>query len=277
MSTQVVHSSSTSVAQYDSQSFSQKINKHSLVYTIKKTAAVSGIVLGGASLLTGITLVGIATGGLAIPIVAPFILGGLGAAGVTGGGCVLGSIKVNRAAQKVLIAAHLIKQETGNLEQLLKEQGPIAASLIEKLGNLETQAGKLEKILGQGNRGLEEAEQKIEHTKKQKKEFEKDLNKVQTLTNTLNEALAKLQNLPTSDKEIKALGKQIDKMREKLDQLNKNLLRMEPGLKEHNEKLQQLEEALIYLKNIKNSLPNEPSSELEKIANSIRLKNSKTG
>ncbi|HEV3269455.1 MAG TPA: hypothetical protein VGZ69_02260, partial [Candidatus Rhabdochlamydia sp.] len=126
MSTQAVHSSSTSVSQYDSQSFNQKINKHSLAYTIKKTAAVSGIVLGGASLLTGIALVGIATGGLAIPIVAPFILGGLGAAGVTGGGCVLGSIKVNRAAQKVLIAAHLIKKETGNLEQLLKEQGPIA-------------------------------------------------------------------------------------------------------------------------------------------------------
>ncbi|HEV3269875.1 MAG TPA: hypothetical protein VGZ69_04415, partial [Candidatus Rhabdochlamydia sp.] len=108
------------------------------------------------------------------------------------------------------------------------------------------------------------------HTKKQKKEFEKDLNKVQNLTDTLNKALTKLQNLPTSDKEIKTLGKQIDKMAGKLDQLNKNLLRMEPGLKE----LQQLRDVL---KDIKHALPNEPSSELKKIANKIQSQRSKTG
>ncbi|MEK7339921.1 MAG: hypothetical protein WBD50_08065 [Candidatus Rhabdochlamydia sp.] len=272
MLTQELHSSSTSLIPHDSQSFNQKINKHSLAYTIKKTAAVSGIVLGGGALLTGFTLVGIATGGLAIPIAAPFVLGALGAAGVTGGGCVLSSIKVNRAAQKVLIAAHLIKQGTGNLEELLKEQGPIAASLVEKLENLKIQAGNLEKKLDQGDQKLEEAEQRVEHTKKQKKELDKDLNKVQNLTNSLNEALTKLQNLPISDKEIKTLEKQIDKMTQKIDQLNENLLRMEPSLKEHNEKLQQLKESLTCLQNIKQSLlEKQPLTELEKIARSIQL------
>ncbi|VHO04126.1 hypothetical protein [Candidatus Rhabdochlamydia sp. T3358] len=272
MLTQELHSSSTSLIPHDSQSFNQKVNKYSIAYTIKKTAAVAGIVLGGASLLTGFTLVGIATGGLAVPIVAPFILGTLGAAGVTGGGCTLGSIKVNRAAQKVLIAAHLIKQGTGNLEQLLKEQGPIAASLVEKLENLKIQAGNLEKKLDQGDQTLEEAEQRVEHTKKQKKELDKDLNKVQNLTNSLNEALTKLQNHPTSNKEIEALEKQIAK---KLDQLNDNLMRMEPSLKEHNEKLQQLKESLTCLQNIKHSLPNKPSSELEEIAKKIQSQGSR--
>ncbi|PWU16190.1 MAG: hypothetical protein C5B45_01125 [Chlamydiae bacterium] len=278
MSIQALHSSSTSLIPHDSQSFNQKVNKHSLAYIVKKTAAVAGMVLGGASLLAGFTLVGIATGGLAIPIAAPFVLGVLGTAGVTGGGCVLGSIKVNRAAQKVLIAAHLIKQGAGNLELQLKEQGPIAASLVEKLENLKNQAGNLERKLNQGNQGLEEAEQKIEHTKKQKKEFEKDLNKVQNLTHSLNEALTKLQNLSSSDKEIKKLERQIDKMIRKLDQLNKNLLHIEPDLKEHNKKLQQLKNDLTCLQDIKLSLSNEqPLTELEKIARDVRLKNSRTG
>ncbi|QZA58397.1 hypothetical protein [Candidatus Rhabdochlamydia porcellionis] len=276
MLTQELHSSSTSLIQYDSQSFSQKINKHSLAYTVKKTAAVSCMILGGAFLLTGVTLVGIVTGGLAIPIAAPFVLGSLGAAGITGGGCVLGSMKVNRAAQKVLVAAHLIEQETENLEQQLKEQGPIVASLAEKLENLQIQAESLEKILDQGDQELEEADQKIEQTKKQKKEFEKGLNKIQSLTHSLNETLTKLQNIPTSDKELKTLEKQIDKMTKKLDQLNENVLRIEPSLKEHNKELQQLKKNLIYLQGIKLSLE-QPSTELEKIAYSIRSKNKRPG
>ena len=278
MLTQELHSSSISLTQHDSQSFQKQVNKHSLACTIKKTAAVSGIVLGGASLLTGFTLIGIATAGLAIPIAAPFVLGALGAAGVTGGGCVLSSIKVNRAAQKVLIAAHLIKQGTGNLEQLLEEQGPMAASLLEKLENLKTQAGNLERKLDQGDYGLEEAEQKIENTRKQKKELEKDLNKVQNLTNSLHEILTKLQNYPTSDKEIKALEKQIDKVTQKLDQLNKNLLRVEPSFKEHNEKLQQLKESLTCLQDINQSLLDKPPfTELEKIAKKIQSQKNSRG
>lgn len=268
-----LHSSSTFLSQHNSQSFNQKINENSLAYTVKKTAAISVMALGGVSLLTGFTLVGIATGGLVIPIAAPFVLGTLGAAGVTGGGCVLGSIKVNRAAKKVLIAAHLIKQETGVLEQQLKVHSPIASSVVEKLENLKTQVGNLEKKLGQGNRGLKAAEQKVDHTKKQKKEFEKGISNVQNLTNSLNKVLTTLQNLPTSDKEIKVLGKQIDKMIGKLDQLNKNLLCIELRLEENNKEQQQLKDCL---KDIKLSLLNEPS-ELEKIANSIRLNNSRTG
>ncbi|MCL6756174.1 MAG: hypothetical protein M3A24_03320 [Candidatus Rhabdochlamydia oedothoracis] len=274
MLTQELHSSSTSLTQYDSQSFHEKVNKHSLAYTAKKTAAVTGMILGGASLLTGFILVGIGTGGLAIPIAAPFVLGALGAAGVTSSGCVLSSIKVNRAAQKVLVAAHLIEQGTGNLEQQLKEQGPVAASLAEKLENLKTQAGNLEKTLDQGDQGLREVEQKVEHTKKQKKEWEKDLYEVQSLTHSLNEALTKLQNLSTSDKEIKTLEKQIGKMTKKLDQLNENVLRIEPSLKEHSKELHQLKKDLTYLQGIKLSLE-QPSTELKKIAHSIRSKNSR--
>lgn len=276
MLTQELHSSPISLIQHGSQSFNQKGNKHSLAYTVKKAAAVSGMVLGGASLLTGFTLVGIATSGLAIPIAAPFLLGALGTAGITGGGCVLSSIKVNRAAQKVLLAAHLIEQETGNLEQQLKKQGPIAASLVEKLENVKIQAKSLEKTLDQGDQGLKEADQKIEHTKKQKKEFEKDLNKVQSLTHSLNEALTKLRNIPTSDKEIKTLEKQIDKMIKKLDQLNENILRIEPSLKERNKELQQLKKELTCLQGIKLSFE-QPSTELEKIACSIRSKNRRPG
>ena len=271
MSIPKLHSSSISLPRHGSQSFHKEVNKHSLAYTIKKTAAISGMVLGGVFLLTGSTLIGIATGGLAIPIAVPFVLGALGATGVTSGGCVLGSIKVNRAAQKVLKAAHLIEQGTGNLELQLKEHGPIAASLVEKLENLKTQAGNLEEILNRGDQGLKEADQKIEHTKNQKKEFEKDLSKAQKLTSSLNEALTKLQNFPTSVRKIETLEKQIDKMTRKLDQLNENLLRIEPGLKERNERLQQLRNDLSCLQKIELSLK-QPPTELGKIANSIRLK-----
>lgn len=272
MSIQAVHSSSTSLPRYDSQSFFKKVNKHSLAYTVKKAAAISGMVLGGASLLTGFTLVGIATGGLAIPIAAPFVLGALGAAGVTSGGCVLGSIKVNRAAKKVLSAAHLIKQETENLELQLNEQSPITASLVEKLENLKTQAGNLAKILNQGDQGLEEAEQKTEYTKKQKKEFEKGLNQVQNLTNSLNEVLTKLQNFPVSAKEIKILEKQIDKINKKLDPLSKNMLYIELILKE----LQQLKDSLTYLHQ-QSLLDKPPLTELNKIVKEIQSQEDSKG
>lgn len=257
-------------------SFYPKVKIHSLAYTIQKMAAVSSVVLGGASLFTACTLVGLATAGLAIPIAAPFVLGSLGAAGVTGGGCVLGSLKVHRAAQKVWIAAHLLKQETGTLEQLLKEQGPIAASLVEKLENLRMQAKHLEEKLDQGNRGLEEAEQKIDYTKKQKKAWKNSLNQVQSLTHSLNEACIKLHNLPASDQEMQTLEKQMDKIMGKLDQLNKHLCRIEPSLKEHNQELEQLKKDLACLQEIKRSFE-QPSTELEKIANSIQSKTTRLG
>lgn len=270
MSTQALHSSSSFPSQYDPQGFDKKVHKSSFVDTVKKTAAVTGIALGGASLVTGFVLVSVATGGVAIPIAAPFILGSMGAAGVTSGCFGLGCIKVNRAAQKVLNAANLVQKETLNLEKIYGKQGAITADLSTKFNHLRKQTSDLAQKIDQGDQRLEEADQKIEQTKKQKKEFEKGVNKIQALTVCLNDALARLQVMPTSDKEIKTLEKLIGKMNEKLDDLNKNFPRIEQRVKERNKSLQQLVDSLSSLQKAPSLSDLQPSAELEKIAKAIR-------
>lgn len=274
MLAQALHSSSF-LPQYDPQNFEKKAHKSSLVDTVKKAAAVTGIALGGASFITGFVLVGVATGGLAIPIAAPFILGSMGAAGVTSGCFGLSCLKVNRAAQKVLSAANLIQKETLSLEQTYNNQEIITVDLTKKLDKLNTQTSKLAQKLGQGDQSLKEANQKIERTEKQKKAFEKDLNKIQKLTISLNDALKRLQTVPTSQKEVKALEKLIGKMNKKLDRLNKNFPRIEQEVKERNKSLQQLVDSLSYLQKTPSLGDLQPSVELEKIAKSIRLRNGK--
>ena len=141
MSTHALHSSSTSLSQYDSQSFKQKV-KPSLAHTVKKAAAVTSIALGSTALVAGITLAAIASAGVAlIPLAATAgsiaLLSAGGGGGVVGGCFGLSCIKVNRAAEKVLKAANLVQKEAGKLEQIYSEQGPIAAALVEKLKDLK--------------------------------------------------------------------------------------------------------------------------------------------
>ncbi|MGL5263139.1 MAG: hypothetical protein ACRDAI_00945 [Candidatus Rhabdochlamydia sp.] len=275
MLTQSLHSSSSFLPQYDPQNFEKKVHKNSLADTVKKVVAVTGIALGGASFITGFVLVGVATGGLAIPIAAPFILGSMGAAGVTSGCFGLGCLKVNRAAQKVLSAANLIQKETLNLEQTYNNQDVITTALTEKLDKLNAQTSSLAQKLGQGDQSLKEANQKIEQTKKQKKAFEKDLNKIQKLTVSLNDALERLQTAPASQKEIKALEKLIGKMNEKLDKLNENLLRMELKVKERNKSLQQVIGSLSSLQKTQFLRDLHSSAELEKTVKAIQLQDRK--
>lgn len=273
MSTQALDSSSFLRSSFGSSNFDQKVNKGSLIHTAKKAAAVTSVVLGGASLITGFALISVATYGLAIPIVVPFILGGIGATGVTGGCFGLGCIKVNRAAEKVLNAAKLVQNGAVNLEQTYDKQGVITTTLTENLKNLDIQTKQLAKKLGNGDQSLKEVDQKIGQTEKQKKELNENLNKIQSLTISLNKALEKLQNLPTSDREMQLLRQLIVEVHEKLDKLNKNFPRMEQKVGEHNKSLQQLVDVLSSLQKNPALRDLRPSSELEKIATAIQMKN----
>lgn len=263
MLTQSVRSSSPFLPQNDPQNFEKKAHKSSLADTVKKAAAITGIAIGGASFASACALVGIATSGLAIPIAAPFILGSMGAAGVTSGCFGLGCLKVNRAAQKVLSAANLIQKETLNLEQIYGEHGAITTALTEKLHKLNAQTSSLAQKLGQGDQSLKEANQQIEQTEKQKKAFAKDLNKIQELTISLNNALERLQAAPASQKEVKALGQLIGK-------LNKNFPRIEHEVKEHNKSLQQLVDSLSSLQKAPSLSNLQPCRALEEIIAAIQ-------
>jgi len=189
MPIQALHGSSTSPSQYDSQSFHEKANKHSLAYTIKKTIGVAGVVLGGASLVAGITLASIATAGIAIPIVAPFVLGSIGASGITGASCFLSHMKFNQSTKNMSKAAHALKESADGLKGALKDQkdaSNLTANMVENLENKYCDVNRNQKeiILG-----LKKNEKQIHTGIKKVEETGKELDAQISLLRALNRRL----------------------------------------------------------------------------------------
>lgn len=189
MSIQTLHSSSISPSQYDSQSFHEKANKHSLTYTIKKTIGVAGVVLGGVSLVAGITLASIATAGIAIPVVASFVLGSIGASGITGASCFLSYMKFNQSTKNMSKAARTLKESADGLKDALKDQKD-ASNLTANMGeNLENKYCDVNRNQKEIILGLEKNEKQIRTGVKKVEETGKELDMQISLLRALNRRL----------------------------------------------------------------------------------------
>ncbi|MDR2539865.1 MAG: hypothetical protein LBC45_04645 [Chlamydiales bacterium] len=188
MSIQPLHSSSISLSRRDLQNFNPK--EHSLGYTIKKTIVISGMVLGGASLVAGVTLLGLATAGSAIPIAAPFVLGSIGASGMTGAGCVLSRMKFHQSTKNMLKVTHILKESADDLKEAFRDQKnacDLATDVVRELANACSDVRKSQEEI---SRGCIENEAQIHKEAKKVEEAGKELNTQISLLKLLNEKLA---------------------------------------------------------------------------------------
>lgn len=259
---------------YKKNHFDQIINKRSWTYTAKKAVIVTGITLGSTALIAGIALAAISSAGIAIlPLGAATavpisLLSAGGAGGVVGGLCKLRSIKVNRAAGKVLKAANLITEEAGNLQRVYIEQGSISVDLVKKLQALKNATNQLGEKLAEGDKKLQETAKETKQTQKEQEKIEKNIQQVKTLTMHLDDVLEKLNHTTISTKETQKLIKTMEKLIKAIEKLyqrlDKEFPRIEQSLKEYNQALQCLNEDLSFLQRAKPSLIDlRPSKGLE--------------
>jgi hypothetical protein len=256
-------------AYYRNDGFDQAVNKHSLTYTIKKTVMITGIALGATALTAGITIAAIASAGVAVIPVAPAIaslLSAGGAGGIAGGYYSLSSMKVNRAAGKVLRAANLIEEEAGNLQQAYTQQGALSVDLIKKLQALKDATNQLEKKLTAGDRSLQQSAKEAVQSKKEQERFERSVQKMASLTTFLGKLLAKLDNRDIYPEEVQRLTRRIEKFSIQLDKISP---RIEQKLNDQSQDLHEMRKCLQQVSQFV-SANNTNSSQLEAIARSIQ-------
>lgn len=288
MSAQVLNQSSplqyqTSIP-YRSSRFDQTVNRRSFASTMEKTGLVAVFVLGSTALIAGITLVTIVSAGVAVLPMGAATVGTIsllsagGAAGVVGGCCGLRSMRVNRAAGKVLKAASLIGEEAENLQRIYTQQGSISENLAKKLQALKTATDQLGKTLAKGDKRLQETAKEAKLTQKEQEKIEKNIQQIKTLTIHLSGVLDKLNHTTISTKEMRKLVKTMEKLIKTIEKFHKRLDKVFPGieqsLKEHNTVLQGLRKDLSLLQETaKQSLVGSyPSMDLEDTVQSIELR-----